>query len=291
MVQLMISSVVSNEPLTERCWRMSLEAPQIASEAKPGQFVNVKVTETYDPLFRRPFTIFRQVKKDDGYHEIEIVYEIVGKGTEIMTSLKQGCKLDIIGPLGHGFEWSHGKKVHVLLSSETGAAGLFMLGEEISKAAGKYGLELIILLDAKSKKTFILEDEFRSLKGKVLVSTHDGSYGYHGYVTKMLKNLIDDGEISTDCAIYACGAEPMLKSLAPICQQYGIPAQVSMERWMGCGIGACLSCVCKINKNNVLKYRNLKSSHIQLSPDAEFGYALVCKDGPVFRIDEVIFDD
>jgi dihydroorotate dehydrogenase electron transfer subunit len=107
----------------------------------------------------------------------------------------------------------------------------------------------------------------------------------------MLKNSIDSGEISVDCVIYACGPELMLKALLPICKQYGIPAQVSMQRHMGCGIGACLSCVCKVNKASMLKYRDVKSSPIQFSPEAEFGYALVCKDGPVFNIEEVLFDE
>jgi dihydroorotate dehydrogenase electron transfer subunit len=290
MIQLE-SSVLSNEQLTENCWRITLEAPQIASEIKPGQFINVKISQTHDPFFRRPFSVFRRVKGDRGYSGIEVIYEVIGRGTEIMTNLRRGDELDIIGPLGHGFEWYRDKKVHVLLSSETGAAGLFLLGEEISKTVNEYGLELYILLDAKSKKTFILEDEFRTLNGKVLVSTHNGTYGYHGYVTEMLKNSIDSGEISVDCVIYACGPELMLKALLPICKQYGIPAQVSMQRHMGCGIGACLSCVCKVNKASVLKYRDVKSSHIQFSPEAEFGYALVCKDGPVFNIEEVLFDE
>ena len=290
MIQLK-SNIMSNEPLTENCWRITLEAPQIASEIKPGQFINVKVSETNAPLFRRPFSVFRRVKGDRGYDGIEVVYEVVGRGTRLMTNLKPGDELDVIGPLGHGFEWYRDKKVQVLVSSETGAAGLFMLGEEISKAVDEYGLELNILLDAKTRKTFILEKEFRTLNGKVLVSTHDGTYGYNGYVTEILKDSIDRGEISLDCAIYACGPELMLKALAPICQQYGIPAQVSMERHMGCGIGACLSCVCKVDRDSVLKYRDLKSSHIQFSPEAEFGYALVCKDGPVFNIEEVILDE
>lgn len=285
------ASIVSNGPLTEKCWRMALEAPQIASEIKPGQFVNVKISETHDPLFRRPFTVFRQVKLGDSFSGIELVYEIVGRGTKLMTQLEPGDELDLIGPLGRGFEWSRDKKVHVLLSSETGAAGLFMLGEEISKASDEYGLELNILLDAKSKATFILEEEFRSLKGKVWISTHDGTYGYHGYVTKMLESLIDGGEIPSDCAMYACGPELMLKTLQSFCQRHSIPAQVSMVRHMGCGIGTCLSCVCKVDRDGVLKYRDLKSSHIQFSPEEDFGYALVCKDGPVFRIDEVIFDE
>ena len=291
MIQLN-SSITSNEQLNEKCWQMTLEAPQIASEIKPGQFVNVKIGKTFDPLFRRPFSVFRRVKAGNSYSGIEIVYEVVGIGTRLMTELEPGDTLDIIGPLGHGFEWQRDKKVHVLLTSGIGAPPLFMLGEEISQAVAEYGLELITLLDAKIEKFLILEKEFRTLNGKVMVSIHDGTYGYHGYVTEMLKEAIDTGEISRrDCMIYACGPELMLKALVPICKQYDIPAQVSIERHMGCGIGTCLSCVCKVDKNSVLKYRDLKSSHIQFGLEEDFGYALVCKDGPVFNIDEVIFDE
>lgn len=290
MIQLK-SSIVSNEPLTGNCWRITLEAPQIASEIKPGQFINVKIGKTFDPLFRRPFSVFRRVKGDRGYDGIEVVYEVVGRGTRLMTNLKPGDELDVIGPLGHGFEWDRDKKVHVLLGGGVGLPALFMLGEEISQAVSESGLELNILIGAETKKAIVLEKEFRTLNGKVVVSTDDGTYGYHGFVTETLKDAIDTGEISSDCMIYACGPEPMLKALQPICQQYGIPAQISMERHMGCGIGVCLSCVCKVDRDSVLKYRDLKSSHIQFSPEAEFGYALVCKDGPVFNIEEVILDE
>lgn len=290
MIQ-MKSSIVSNERLTEDCWRITLEASQIASEIKPGQFINVKIGETNNPLLRRPFSVFRRVKLDGDALGIEVVYKVVGRGTRLMTNLGQGDKLDVIGPLGHGFEWYRDKKAHVLLAGGIGSAGLFMLGEEISKAAPGYGLELYTLLGAETKKGLVLEKEFATLNGTVFVSTDDGTYGYHGLATEMLKDAIDGRKIPSNCAIYACGPELMLRVLASICQQYRILAQISVERHMMCGIGACLVCVCKVDKNSVLKHRDLKSSHIQLSPEGEFGYALVCKDGPVFHIDEVIFDE
>jgi len=289
MIQIR-SSIVSNEQLTEDCWRVTLEAPQIASEIRPGQFVHVKIGEN-DPLLRRPFSVFRCVKLGRGVLGIEVVYKITGRGTKFMANLSQGDKLDVIGPLGHGFEWFEDKKTHVLLAGGIGSAGLFMLGEEISKEVQGHDLKLYTLLGADTKKSLALEREFTKLNGTVLVSTDDGTYGYHGLVTEMLKDAIDSGKILHDCVVYACGPEPMLRALASICKQYCIPAQVSMERHMMCGIGACLVCVCKVDKSGVLKYRNVKSSHIQFSPEGEFGYALVCKDGPVFNIDEVMFDD
>ena len=283
------SRIVSNERLAEDRWQMGLEASRITPEVKPGQFVNIKISNF--PLFKRPFSIFRCIKLDNGGLGIEIVYKVVGRGTSIMTELKREDELDIIGPLGNGFEWYRDKKVHILLAGGIGSANLFMLGEQISKASREHEMDLNILLGAQTKKTLILEMEFSKLNGKIMVSTDDGTYGYNGFATEMLKDVINSEKISLDCAIYACGPEPMLKALAPICKQHNIPAQVSMERHMMCGIGACLVCICKVNKSSVVECRDIQSSHIQLVPEEEFGYALVCKDGPVFNIDEVIFDD
>jgi dihydroorotate dehydrogenase electron transfer subunit len=107
----------------------------------------------------------------------------------------------------------------------------------------------------------------------------------------MLDQAFNEGRISRDCMIYSSGPEPMLKALASLCKANHIEAQVSVERHMMCGIGACLACVCKVDPGHLSKKRDLSSSHIQSASGKEFGYGLVCKDGPVFGIEEVIFDD
>jgi len=280
------SKVISNKRIDENCWRMVLDGPQIASEVKPGQFIHIKIGGQNGPLFRRPFSVFRRVKLGDTLG-IEVVYKVIGRGTGLMTELRKGDQIDIIGPLGHGFEFHREKSVQVLVAGGTGAACLFLLAEEISKA----GFQPKILLGADTKASIILKKEFASLKGEVMVSTDDGTQGYHGLVTEMLGKALDRGKISSDCVVYSSGPEPMLKALAAVCQKYHILAQVSMERHMMCGIGACLACVCKVDKNHISRHRDLESSHIQFVPDKEFGYALVCKDGPVFNINEVIFDE
>ena len=281
------AKIVSNEQLTGNCWRMLLDSSQIASEVKPGQFIHLKIGGAGGPIFRRPLSVFRRVKLNGGGLGIEIVYKVVGLGTGLMTGLKQGDTMDIIGPLGHGFEFHRDKAVQVLVAGGTGAACLFLLAEEISKA----GFQLKVLLGADTKASVILEKEYATLKGDVMVSTDDGTYGFHGFVTEMLDKALDEGKIPSDCVVYSSGPEPMLKALSIICKRYNLQAQVSMERHMMCGFGACLACVCKVDPNHVLKYRDLGPSHIQFVSDKEFGYALVCKDGPVFNINEVIFDD
>jgi dihydroorotate dehydrogenase electron transfer subunit len=286
MIQI-TSPIVSNKRMTENCWRVVLDCPQISSEVKPGQFVHVRIGGEDGPLFRRPFSIFRRVALKRNRLGIEIVYKVIGTGTRVMTGLRKGDMLDIIGPLGHGFDLDRSKSIHVVVAGGTGAACLFLLAEEISKA----GLPLKVLLGADTKASVLLRKEYASLSGEVMVSTDDGTYGFRGFVTQMLDQGLREGKISTDCVVYASGPELMLKALASVCQKYRIPAQVSVERPMMCGIGACLACVCKVDPTRISRNRDLGSSHIQSIPEREFGYALVCKDGPVFDMNEVIFDD
>ena len=279
------SSIISNKRITENCWRVVLDSPQISSEVKPGQFIHVKVPN--GPLFRRPFSVFRRVPLKGDRLGIEIVYKVIGIGTRVITELRKGDSMSIIGPLGRGFGLDRNKPVQVIVAGGTGAACLFLLAEEISKA----GLQLKVLLGAGTRASVLLKKEYAALKGDVMVSTDDGTYGYRGFVTQLLDKALREGTISTDCVIYSSGPEPMLKALASLCQRYHIPAQVSVERHMMCGIGACLACVCKVDPNHISKNREVGSSHLQFVSGNEFGYALVCRDGPVFDIDEVIWDD
>jgi len=287
--------ILANEQIGDRFWRITIAAPQIASTISPGQFVNLKISPSvypFYPLLRRPFTVLKRIPRANP-SAIEIVYEIVGKGTKLMTKLRKGDELDLIGPLGQGFSWKRflDKEVHVLVGGGIGSAALFMLAEEISQMIPRYNLKLVIFIDARTKDELVLEADFKTLPAELRVATHDGQYGYHGYVTQMLEDYLDKEGVSHKAIIYACGPEVMYHKLQQICRHYGVPAQISLERHMGCGIGACLSCVCKVRKKTVMKYRNLATSHIQFVPEKELGYALVCKDGPVFNIEEVEFDE
>lgn len=285
------SRIISNKCLNKDNWHMVVEGTPIACKARPGQFINIKLANSKYPLFRRPFTIFRCVKLDKNTQGIEVVYRLVGAGTTAMADLRPGDYLDVIGPLGHGFEWQSDKKNIVLIGGGIGSAALFMLGEEISRRADDDRLNLTILLGAKTREDLLLESEFKTLTGKVSIATDDGTYGFHGVVTNMLENNIKSGGMALDCTVYACGPEPMLKALAPLCAMYGMEAQVSIERHMMCGIGVCLACVCRVDKNNVLKRRDVGSSFFQFTPGDEYGHALVCKEGPVFYLDEVLLDE
>lgn len=275
--------IAANDRLGEGTWLMTIQWPGSAPEAKPGQFVGLRLGGGNDPLFRRPFSILRRLPLPNGLTGLQIAYQVVGRGTRMMTCKKPGDVLDVIGPSGNGFRRNSRRKVHVLLAGGIGAAGLYMLAEQLSSHDEKW----CILLGARTKSALVLEHEFRALRGEVLAATEDGSQGFHGRVTDLLREFIGRHARPSDCAMYACGPEPMYKELYPVCREFGLPTQVSVERRMMCGIGACLACVCKVSKSQIVKRGDLSHTHIQLDPEKDFGYALVCKDGPVFDLEEV----
>lgn len=281
--------VISNGRLSRDCWKLTLHAlPEIANRVSPGQFIHLRITESMDPLFRRPFSVFRPLLLNATEKGLEIVYKVVGRGTKKMTTLLPNDEVNILGPCGNGFWFEDNREGYVLLGGGVGAAALYMLGEEIAK---RQKGNLHVFLGAETKEALILVDEFKTLKSDLHISTDDGTSGFRGVVTDLFRKSIDEGKIPPGSVVYACGPEPMYGALRPICEKYGFPAQISIERRMACGMGICLSCVCKVRKGQVNKFRDLPESHIQFSDGDDFGYALTCMDGPIFYLDEVILNE
>jgi dihydroorotate dehydrogenase electron transfer subunit len=282
--------VLANERLNDEHYRLTLAAPQIAATIKPGQFVNLRVSSANDPLFRRPFTVFRTVGTGPDGLGVEIVYRVAGRGTRLMTTASAGQEFDLIGPLGTGYRWDRSKRVHILVGGGCGVAALYSLGQELSKAAREREVELVKVLGFRTRDMVMLEEEFASLGGELIVATDDGTCGRKGFVVDVLSSFVETRGCADECAVYASGPEQMNRALAAFCRGRGIPGQLAMEKHMLCGIGGCLTCNCKVDKAGVLKHRDLASSHIQLDPRSDVGYAMVCQDGPIFNVEEVVFE-
>jgi len=249
------SKIIKNFGVAVDYYKMVLDAPSIAKRARPGQFINIRVSEKYEPLLRRPFSIHRVSDS-----KIEILYEVIGKGTELLSHKKSGGKLDVLGPLGNGFDLnSKPIKKAILVAGGMGVAPLNFLAERLSK----YNTE--VLIGAKKRNQILCEKEFKKLGCDVRIATDNGSRGFKGLVTTLLKKSLTNK--NKPSIIFACGPKPMLKEIIKISKRNRISAQVSLEEHMACGIGVCFGCVVK-TKN---------------------GYKKVCKDGPVFYTKELIF--
>lgn len=275
------AEILSNEIIIPAYYRMCLDAPEIAREAKPGQFIHIRVEDGYDPLLRRPLSIH---KSENG--KIEVLYRVVGKGTKLLSNKKRGKKIDTLGPLGQGFKIKPDLRRIVLVAGGMGVAPLYFLVERLSgckKGRGEKGSEgqsllndslrnknlpdILLILGSESKKSTLCLEDFSNLDIKVEVVTEDGSQGYKGLVSDFLSHLLqEDSQIDLLCA---CGPIPMLKKIAQLTRRYGIPCQVLLEQRMGCGIGACLGC----------------------GIAGQNSYLRVCRDGPVFQAQQIRWDD
>ena len=249
---------------------ISLLAPLIAQQAIPGQFIHIKCSKDNYPLLRRPLSIHR-MDKDKG--EIFILFQVVGEGTKLLAQRAVGDDLDIIGPIGNGFNIYPKSQKIMIVGGGIGVAPLIALAEK-SVAEGK---EVRVLIGASKREMVIGEELFKSLGANVDISTEDGSYKYKGLVTDLLKEVI---QVWPPDQIFTCGPKAILRKIADIASSISINCQVSLEERMGCGIGACLGCVCKIKIKE--KEKNNK---------VEYNYKRVCVDGPVFKASEVIWDD
>jgi dihydroorotate dehydrogenase electron transfer subunit len=260
------AKLIKNIEVAPGYYKICLSCAIIARTAQPGQFLEVKVSVAAEPLLRRPFSIHRLNNAT-----VEILFEVLGAGTKLLAEKKRGQYLDIIGPLGNGFDYrvqGAGCRVHLLVAGGMGVAPLFPLAEKIKshKVTKSQNHKVLVLIGAKTKKQILCENEFKKLGCSVKIATDDGSKGFKGYVSDLLKKFLStvNCQLST---IYACGPGPMLREVAAVAKKYNIPAQVSLEEHMACGIGACLGCV--VNTQD--------------------GFKRVCKEGPVFDAKEIVW--
>lgn len=261
--------ILSRKEVAPNIYLMKLKAPEIAQDALPGQFVHIKCSKDNYPLLRRPLSIHR-IDKEKG--EIFILFQVVGEGTKLLAQKVIGDDLDILGPIGNGFNIYPKSKKIMIIGGGIGVAPLLALCEE----SIRQGKEVRVLIGALKKELVIDEESIRSLGAKVDIATDDRSYKYKGLVTDLLERTIKEGWLADQ--IFACGPKPMLKKINEIALKANIDCQVSLEERMGCGIGACLGCVCKI------KTKDKKEDKVK------YEYKRVCVDGPIFEGSEVIWD-
>ncbi|MFO7946665.1 MAG: dihydroorotate dehydrogenase electron transfer subunit [Armatimonadota bacterium] len=246
--------LVSTERLALDHYELEIQAPQIAREAEPGQFVHVRVPRTSDPLLRRPFSV---MLKDARKGWIRLLVHVVGRGTDIMVNLVEGSTLQIMGPLGTPFELPDPDQEVLLAAGGVGVAPLIALADELHSP--EHRAYIRGCFGARTEDMLVCWNDFAGRCDEFYVRTEDGSAGEEGLVTAAVEEQIERGQIDT---IYACGPAPMMKTVAEMAGQEDIPCYCSFEQRMGCGIGACLGCVIAA---------------------AGGGFVRVCKDGPVFE--------
>ncbi len=252
----MIGKIISNVMLSSQrggLYDMSIECPEIAHSALPGQFVYIKCGEAL--TLRRPISIFNAA---DGI--VRICYEVRGKGTDWLSALKSGDEVDIMGPIGHGYTFYEGKRA-LLCGGGIGIYPLLMIG-------AKYGADATAALGFRCAEAVNSIGVFESAGIDVKIATDDGSAGHHGFAVDIVRAELEGGGYDV---LYCCGPKVMMRAAAELAREAGVICEVSMEERMGCGIGACEACVCEVK-----------------AADGS-GYKRVCVDGPVFSAEEIVW--
>lgn len=244
-------TIVSQDCLTDGVYSMWIETEEIATHAKPGQFVSVYSNDG-SRLLPRPISICAI----EG-NKLRLVYRVVGKGTTEFSGYKAGDKLQVLGPLGNGYDVTD-KRRAIILGGGIGVPPMLELSKQLT-------CEKKIVLGYRNSDLF-LKEEFEKY-GEVFVATEDGSVGTKGNVMDAIRECSITGDV-----LYACGPKPMLKAIKAYAEENGLEAYISLEEKMACGIGACLACVCKTTEVD-------DHSHVH--------NARICKDGPVFNAKEV----
>ena len=238
-----IFTILENKALTKDVYKMVLEGDTSAITA-PGQFVNIQLSGKF---LRRPISVC-----DWNETQLTIIYKVVGKGTEQMSAMNPGEKLDILTGLGNGYDLTLCGDKPVLLGGGVGVPPMYGLAKHLRSL----GADVSVILGFNTKDEIFYEEEFKALGCSVQVTTVDGSYGIKGFVTDALNMVYTH--------FCTCGPEPMLKAVYKATTTSG---QMSFEERMGCGFGACMGCSCQ----------------------TKYGNKRICKDGPVLVKEEIIW--
>ena len=257
--------LVNKEILKDDIFKFSIESEEMCKLARPGQFLEIKVSNGIEPLLRRPISIFN-IDKDKNL--IEFIFQVKGKGTKLLAEVEVGKEIDILGPLGNGIFDIKNYNNAVIIG---GGIGVFPL-YELTKELKNEGCKIVdTYLGFRNKDFVVLENEFEKVSTNLVITTDDGSYKEKGFAINKLKENIEKYKLNGNIPDirFACGPLPMLKAVQQFAIEENIPCQISLEERMACGLGVCLGCAVKIAETEDLMYKH------------------VCKDGPVFWANEV----
>ena len=266
-----IGEISINEEIQEDCFLMKVKVAPSFEYPLPGQFVMIRIAGLNDPFLSRPISIY-SFSSEKKFCSIELLYRVVGKGTQILAGLIKGSQVEINGPLGNGFEISDIKEKHVFIAGGIGIAPLSLLIEHLSGRYNHSPSALTLYMGAQRASAIVGLDKLQKLCRDIIVCTDDGSLGEKGFVTQIfqkdMKKFAPD-----DTSIYACGPKEMIKSLARILNKSKFNCQVSLEERMACGTGACMGCAVAIKDEK-----------------GASDYKRVCADGPVFNLRNIIWE-
>jgi dihydroorotate dehydrogenase electron transfer subunit len=256
--------LVSREPLDSPYVILTVRHPEVARAARAGQFVMIKAGTSAEPPLRRPFSI---LTADPGAETFRLFLKTVGAGTRALAALEPGDLAQCLGPLGRPFTAPPPGHEALLIAGGYGIAPFHLFCEELLRA----GARARVFYGGRTAADLQVREPFAAMGVPLVPTTDDGSLGHHGRVTEAVEAYLDAHK--GPVALYACGPDPMLHAVARLAARRGLPAEVSLDPWMGCGVGTCLGCVV----------------WMQSASEPRPHYRCACTEGPVFDAREVVW--
>jgi dihydroorotate dehydrogenase electron transfer subunit len=265
--------VLTHKKYGEAYHSLTIVAPEIGASIQPGQFVNIRCGKDRSHILRRPFSVYRVHKRGGWASTIEIVFDVRGPGSEYLSQLRSHAIIDLIGPLGRGFQMPKRRAHCLLIGGGIGATPIFFLADELRNE----GHRVDVILGARTVGLLLNPIEVRRVASVSVTTTDDGSAGEQGLVTDVLPETME--RCGTE-VIYACGPHPMLAAVSRVAVEHKVPVQVAVEELMACGYGVCMTCVMPLRRK---KKRDE-------TPEDAIVYARSCTEGPVFNGAHVIWN-
>lgn len=259
------TEVISNEEVAQDHYLLYCDCPEIAESALPGQFVHVLISGDSGLLLRRPFTIYSTHDT-----QISMLYQVTGEGTAALAQMRSGAPIQVLGPLGKAFHILPRTEAAILVGGGAGIASLMLLAAELKAE----GVRTLGLVGAINRARLLSVSDLRRIDVETHVATDDGSVGHHGFVTEILSGMLERPQTHSlgNPTIYACGPHAMLNAVTKMVLSHEAPTQLAMENRMGCALGVCLGCVCRVR-----------------TATGDVEYQRVCTEGPVFNAEDIVW--
>lgn len=253
--------VISNVQVSERYWHMIVDDCSIEESIEPGQFFNIRCSDEIYPFLRRPFSIYRINKSG---RTIEFLYLVKGLGTQRLTQIAQGERIDVFGPLGQGFTLSKNWGTILLLARGVGIATLAALAQK----AVDMNIRCLAILSARSRNDLLAIETLHGFGAEVYIVTEEEGTSDVAHVSNLIQDIMDKYDIN---AAFTCGSKRLSRLLQELTTEKGIPAQIALEEHMACAMGVCFACVCDL-----------------MGEDGTVHSVRICKEGPVFELSKVV---
>ena len=258
-VRLIDAPVLEQREIAPGCFFLRMDLPEIAAFIGAGQFLHIKPANDETPLLRRPFSVYDIPDEPKG--AVDLLYVVVGSGTKVLSELRAGDLVSVLGPLGNTFEYADDGALHVLVAGGIGVAPMPDLAKHCIAAGCAPATDLHAVIGARTESMLYCREDFERLGIPCDTATDDGSHGFHGNAVQRTAQLLDTVDEGRTVRIYGCGPEPMLRALQALCNERGLRGQLSIDRRMACGLGICRSCIVSVDGH----------------------YETVCREGPIFE--------